>query len=335
MKVQIKNLKPNPYRDMKKLPINPIKVEALKNSITETEFWDNILARPKSGHAKEPIFEIAYGHHRLAALKELKIEEIDIPIKDLDDATMIQIMANENMEDWETTTAGTNETVRIARDFLTGELRKYKMWKDLRGITKILFNTERSFIQTKTHGVGEPTITKFLGNNWSENTVRIALENIKETEIEQEALETFERPSQAQEFRKAVKEINKEKPNTIPKEKTIELAKKIKVKQNEKPKSKQHSIKTMVRQEVEHIDEFEANIKELELELSKITSDSKNLTGRIVSVNTKLDALNIEDIKSLSSLFQIDAFLNLFTAVAILTKYYGIEFNKQIMEELQ
>ena len=55
--------------------------------------------------------EIAYGHHRMVALQELGIKEVDIPVKALDDATMIKIMANENMEDWETNTSVINETV--------------------------------------------------------------------------------------------------------------------------------------------------------------------------------------------------------------------------------
>ena len=54
----------------------------------------------------------------LAALRELELGEVDIPVKDLDDATMIKIMANENMEDWETNTSVINETIQTVHDFL-------------------------------------------------------------------------------------------------------------------------------------------------------------------------------------------------------------------------
>ena len=66
MKVKIKDLKPNPFRDMKNYPINQEKIQSLTNSINETGFWDNILARKNNGN-----IEIAYGHHRLVVLKKL------------------------------------------------------------------------------------------------------------------------------------------------------------------------------------------------------------------------------------------------------------------------
>lgn len=46
-----------------------------------------------------PIVELAYGHHRLIALQELGIEAVDIPVKELDDAIMLQVMVNENTTD--------------------------------------------------------------------------------------------------------------------------------------------------------------------------------------------------------------------------------------------
>ncbi|GAH85311.1 unnamed protein product [marine sediment metagenome] len=49
MKVKIKDLEPNPFRDMDHYPINPEKIESLKNSISQTGFWDNILARKSNG----------------------------------------------------------------------------------------------------------------------------------------------------------------------------------------------------------------------------------------------------------------------------------------------
>ena len=52
MKVFVDSLLPNPYRNIEKYPIDREKVEALKISIGETSFWDNILARPKPGVTK-------------------------------------------------------------------------------------------------------------------------------------------------------------------------------------------------------------------------------------------------------------------------------------------
>ena len=49
MKVQIKQLEPNPYRDMNNYPMDEAKVKSLIGSIQQTGFWDNILARKKDG----------------------------------------------------------------------------------------------------------------------------------------------------------------------------------------------------------------------------------------------------------------------------------------------
>jgi ParB-like chromosome segregation protein Spo0J len=55
------------------------KIAALKESIGSTDFWDNLVARRAlDGHGG---IEIAFGHHRLEALKELGIETIDIPLR--------------------------------------------------------------------------------------------------------------------------------------------------------------------------------------------------------------------------------------------------------------
>ena len=124
MKVKVEDLKPNPYRNMEKYPIDREKTESLKISINETTFWDNILARKVDGE-----IQIAYGHHRLLALQELGIKEIDIPIKPIDNSNMIRIMANENMDQWGMNPSTTLETVRATRDYLDGELGKYESWE--------------------------------------------------------------------------------------------------------------------------------------------------------------------------------------------------------------
>lgn len=109
MKISVKDLRPNPFRDMKRYPINAAKVEALKASIKATDFWDNIVVRrAPDGDG----FQMAYGHHRLEALKALKIESVDLPVRELDDATMLRMLANENMEEWGVNAAVMQETVR-------------------------------------------------------------------------------------------------------------------------------------------------------------------------------------------------------------------------------
>lgn len=115
MKIAVKDLRSNPFRSPK-IPFREEKIKQLEMNIESTGFWDNIVARKNDGK-----YEIAYGHHRLEALKNLGIKEVDIPIKDLDDATMIKMMAQENMEEWFLTPIVALETVKTAYNFLRGK----------------------------------------------------------------------------------------------------------------------------------------------------------------------------------------------------------------------
>jgi len=74
-------------------------VRTLVRSIQSSDFWDYVLAR--SSPTEPGTYELAYGHHRLAALHEIHGKRstlmLDIPVRDLDDATMLKIMAGENI----------------------------------------------------------------------------------------------------------------------------------------------------------------------------------------------------------------------------------------------
>lgn len=72
-----------------------------------------MLGREKSGEK-----QIAYGHHRLKAAQNLNLKEIPIEFWELDDAQMIKIMAQENMEEWQLSPWVAMETVKAAYNFL-------------------------------------------------------------------------------------------------------------------------------------------------------------------------------------------------------------------------
>ena len=170
MKVQVKDLNPNPFRNMAKYEIKRDKVEALKTSIEETTFWDNVLARPNGNG-----FQLAYGHHRWIALKELAIEVVDIPVRELDDSTMLRIMANENLSDWAATPGVINETVFAAKDFLDKELGKVDDLKSAGEIASRLGIKDQAALGAAKKGVGRELIKRFLGANWSDAMIREAL----------------------------------------------------------------------------------------------------------------------------------------------------------------
>lgn len=205
MKINVKNLDPNPFRNVKSYPVNREKIEALKRSITETSFWDNLLARPHP--KKKEKYQLAYGHHRLIALKELKILEIDIPVRDLDDATMIKVMANENMEDWKTNPGVVVETVSAAKEFLDAELAKAKSYGTLHKNMKRLVD-KHNFDKVRSIGVGEKTLLKFLGGNWKQWMIQRALEIMKdvgEGTLDLKVTQAFPNLDQANHFRQEVR----------------------------------------------------------------------------------------------------------------------------------
>ena len=112
MKIKVKNIVANPYRKIEHYPIDKAKVDALKTSIKEKTWWDNVLLRPHP--TEKGKYQLAYGHHRWFALQELGFKEIDVPVRDIGDATMLQIMAEENLN-WSTSPAVTIQTVLIAK----------------------------------------------------------------------------------------------------------------------------------------------------------------------------------------------------------------------------
>ena len=120
MKIAVKDLRPNPFRHLERYPISREKVDALKRSIKDTEFWDNLVVRKSLNGGG---YEMAYGHHRFVALKELHVAEIDVPVRKLDDTAMAKIMAHENMEEWAWSAAIGQETVRsIVEAFGEGKI---------------------------------------------------------------------------------------------------------------------------------------------------------------------------------------------------------------------
>lgn len=105
----LRDIQPNPFRHMDRYPVRQDKVDALRESLRVTGFWDNVVGRACDGGA-----EIAYGHHRLVALREEfgDAHEVELIIRDLDDTTMLQIMARENSEEWGADANIEQETVR-------------------------------------------------------------------------------------------------------------------------------------------------------------------------------------------------------------------------------
>jgi hypothetical protein len=210
MKIKLNQLLSNPFRNLGDYPINKEKIKGLVRSINDTTFWDNILARPSPDH--EGKFEIAYGHHRLHALYEIHGRtskyKIDIPVRDLDDATMLRIMANENASDWAMDTAVVTETVKATEQFLKDH-PKYNL-------------PPRSGKQYPHQGVPAVNIATFLGGIFTESLVTKALaiiHAVQENIVDDQAIKAIKEPTRAYEFSLAIKQA--EKPVPIEKQRAI------------------------------------------------------------------------------------------------------------------
>jgi len=216
MKVKLKNLVANPFRDIENYPIQTEKLEALKRSIDQTGFWDNLVAREKDGE-----IQIAYGHHRLQALRQIKNDsfEIDIPIKDLPDETMIKIMANENMESWSNSTIVIDETVKVTRQFLKNNpYIAIKYWKP-EGSKKI-----KSVSPDFSPEISSAMVSRFLGWTKDPHVVQQSIQRLDLQEsgtVKKAAIEKIKSPTKSYEFAKAVEK------HKLPKSEQTKLANEI------------------------------------------------------------------------------------------------------------
>jgi len=175
IKVNVKDVLPNPFRRIQEYQIIPEKVEALINSIEETFFWENLIARPSPDSKGK--HEIAYGHHRMAAIRKLGMKEIELNVKPLTDVQMLKIMADENAEDYAMSPAVLNETILAVKCYLDNML-KTTIWQTSAPLMQGLLGSQRAFETAKGQGVGREIIKRFLGKNWSMRKVEQALAQI-------------------------------------------------------------------------------------------------------------------------------------------------------------
>jgi len=347
MKIQIQNLEPNPFRNIEKYPIDRFKVEALKGSIKETSFWDNILARPKP---KTPgKYQIAYGHHRLIALQELGIDEIDIPVRNLSDVEMIKIMANENKEDWHDNPIAIVESIREIRDFLNAELEKYETWEEVEkypnNLIKVLFsNTKGDWKKARDNGVGQTTILKFLGEPWKQHEIQKALSVITDGDFyNDEIVSEFETITDLDDFHSTITSLNKER-ESEGKEKlnyneikdlaprVADRKKNIKEKRGKgkfsKPNKIESDIKTITRQELNGDESiYDSKLKDIAIDINRINSTANTLKNNIITLNGELKELGVEEIKNFPMIFDsLESFSSLFSATNRMMLFFGIDF---------
>ena len=121
MKFALKDVLPNPYRDLVGYRYLEYKIEKLMESIRATGYGDNTVGRILPDNK----LQIAYGHHGLEALRRLYPldSEHEFIVQNLSNDAMMQMMARENDE----TCGGDLRTVMrnvaaVVQALATGEL---------------------------------------------------------------------------------------------------------------------------------------------------------------------------------------------------------------------
>jgi hypothetical protein len=194
MPTRLSRVDPNPFRRMDRYPIQRDKVDALKRSIEATTFWDNIVARPHPADLRR--VQVAYGHHRLVALREIysSNHKNNLIVRELDDASMLRIMAQENMAEWDTNALIDQETVQAVVDAVA---------KGAIELSAVPSRTNESVVRhapsfvcgppdDRSHGFDHPhpytsgTVAEFLG--WPKSKVKLTLSALEL--IEKDVLST-------------------------------------------------------------------------------------------------------------------------------------------------
>jgi predicted transcriptional regulator len=89
---------------------------------------------------------------------------VDIPVKTLDDSTMLKVMANENMDSWALGPRVIDETIAVTKRFLEEHLEEAAKYSQLEKVNR------------DAPPIGAGCISRFLG--WNETRVRYSLERL-------------------------------------------------------------------------------------------------------------------------------------------------------------
>lgn len=178
MLLKLKDILPNPNRDLRANPLDAAKIDELVASINTTGFWDNVVVRKN----QEGKYELAYGHHRLAAAIKAGLVEADFIVKKLDDELMIKVMDNENREAYGSSPLSLIESVKaVVKGLTENRVKPFNIDPKVR---KDAVRYAPSFVPKEDVRGSSPqmaytamSIAKFLGRTEALNAKRIKPED--------------------------------------------------------------------------------------------------------------------------------------------------------------
>lgn len=332
MKVRVENIEFNPFRNINLVPIDLITVEKLKDSIGDLGLWAGMTARPKNNDWDSGKYEIPFGHHRLVAIREMGIEEIDIAVNEISDFNMVLMMVQENMTQRGVSVEMIHGTVREVKEFLDGELAKYESWEALNDSIKSLFETEWDLKNVKGKGVGQTTILKFLKNSIPQWRIAEALDLIKSNDIDSEVLPILETTGAVAGFKKAIRKINEEKEQKgepgIDISAQKQLAQKVKESKSTGRTGGGNYYKSMediIRQEIDGEDDFANALNSAARKLKAVQEETTKLASKIGELNSLLNSVGVTEMRSIASIISISEFTTLLLNISTLADYLGIK----------
>ena len=152
MRIKLADIKPNPFRDFNLYPIDKEQVVRLQESMEKLGFFSGVTARRNPDGTG---FELAAGHHRLAAAKRAKLDVIEGVVDNYSDDEMVAIMTAENMTQRGFNAGATHDSVAAYAKIVTraillgnGEASKFLEASDPRTLA-------RAQASIAEHGPGE------------------------------------------------------------------------------------------------------------------------------------------------------------------------------------
>ena len=171
MKVQIKDIKPNPFKKfINGGKLDKDRVEKLKESIEHGTLPSIFYVRKN----EDGTYELAHGHHRLEAMRQVRGNNFEVPIEVItyNDETMLVDMIRENLVQRDTDFRDTEESIVLARNWLGSGCQRAELFgtlhKEIQKRKKkfqILPNSNKSiakFLSKQGKTISDDTIRNYL-----------------------------------------------------------------------------------------------------------------------------------------------------------------------------
>jgi len=170
---------PNPFRDFDLHPIDETQVARLRASIDAGKFWASVVARQVGKR-----FQLAFGHHRIAAARLAQLEEVALDVQPLTDWDMVLMLTSENATQRGTTAAASLDSVAA----ISRKLAQDCFVIDEQGVAKIFATIPRDAAESvlgkmqQGEGPGERCILDTApAGTFTRNQVRLALGVLKDS----------------------------------------------------------------------------------------------------------------------------------------------------------